>query len=850
MDKAEATALARRFIALPGAKRRVFWESLQEDGIDFALFPIPGGVATGELRPASYGQRRLWLLWQLDPLTSAYHIACSQRLSGPLDIGALEQAFIDLARRHETLRTTFEETDGALAQRVHAHAQPGFERHDLSALAPEEAERRALALTQAATHAPFDLAAGPLLRASLFRLAADEHVLLLVMHHIVSDAWSLRVLVDEVGQLYEARRQGVAAILPDLPIQYADYALWQRAWLEAGEGERQLAWWTARLGHADTVLELPTDRLRPAVWSYRGASVSFAVPDALTAGLRALAQTHRSTPFMLLLAAFKLLLFRWSGQADLRVGIPVANRQRAETERLIGFFVNTQVLRTEVDGRAGFTALLEQVREAALGAQGHQDLPFEQLVLALRPERSLGHNPLFQVMFNHTEGAGPGVRRIAGLMIEDITPAPATTQFDLTLDTVLEGGRLSCSFTYATDLFEAATIERLGRWLVTLLGGIVAAPERAVDELPLVDEAERRQLVTGWNSTETAYDTSTGLLARLRQQAEETPDAVALVAGEERLSYRLLHARADRLAGWLVAQGVGPDSLAGIAALRSVEMVVGLLGVLKAGAAYVPLDPELPPERLAYMVRQSGMRLLLAQEQLVPGLPELPVPVHPLEQDWSEARGGPPPELHPLSLAYCIFTSGSTGRPKGVGNSHAGLLNRLLWMQAQYGLGPADRVLQKTPFGFDVSVWEFLWPLLAGATLVMAPPGAHRDPAALRTLIVAEGVTTLHFVPSMLQAFIAAGELEACTSLRRVVCSGEALPLDLRRQFLARHGAGLHNLYGPTEAAIDVTAWDCREEGGRRSRSAARSPTPRCTSWTATWSRCRWGCWASCTWAG
>jgi acyl carrier protein phosphodiesterase len=406
MDKAEATALARRFIALPAAKRRVFWNSLQEDGIDFGLFPIPDGVATGELRQPSYAQRRLWLLWQLDPLTSAYHIACSQRLTGALDADALEQAFVDLAQRHETLRTTFEEAYGALVQRVHAHAVASFERHDLGALPRQEAERRITALTQAATQAPFDLAAGPLLRTSLFRLGADEHVLLLVMHHIVSDAWSLRVMVDEVGQLYEARRRGTEPRLPALPIQYADHALWQRAWLEAGEGERQLAWWTARLGHADTVLELPADRPRPPVWSYRGASASLTVPDALTTRLLALAQARRSTPFMLLLATFKVLLYRWSGQGDLRVGVPVAGRTRPETERLIGLFVNTQVLRTVVDGRQGFAALLEQVREAALGAQAHQDLPFEQVVDALRPERSLGHNPLFQVMFNHTEAAG------------------------------------------------------------------------------------------------------------------------------------------------------------------------------------------------------------------------------------------------------------------------------------------------------------------------------------------------------------------------------------------------------------------------------------------------------------
>ncbi len=350
---------------------------------------------------------------------------------------------------------------------------------------------------------------------------------------------------------------------------------------------------------------------------------------------------------------------------------------------------------------------------------------------------------------------------------------------------------------------------------MNLLDGIAARPEQAVGDLPLLTADERRWLVEGCNDTATAYDTGPGLVARLRRQAAATPEAIALVAGVERLDYRELHDRADRLAAGLRAQGIGPDALVGLLAERSVAMVVGLLGILKAGAAWVPLDPELPPDRLAYMVTQSGMRLVLAQQHLP--LPASDVPVRILEQDGGDAGGEPTSEPQPDSLAYCIYTSGTTGRPKGVGNSHAGLLNRLLWMQARYRLTPSDRVLQKTPFGFDVSVWEFLWPLMTGATLVMAPPGAHRDPAALRALIQAEGITVLHFVPSMLQAFMAVEDIAACASLRAVICSGEALPVDLQRRFLAASPAGLHNLYGPTEAAIDVTAWECRDEPGRSS---------------------------------
>ena len=809
MDKAEAEALVRRFVALPRDKRRTFWSALRDNEIDLALLPIPGGIAVGERREQSYAQRRMWLLWQLDREASAYHIATAQRLSGELDAAALEGALLDLCRRHEALRTTFDDIDGSLAQLVHPEPRLDFARVDLG----EDAARLG-DLLRAGAAAPFDLAQGPLLRASLIRLGEGEHVLQLVMHHIIADAWSLRVMVEDLSTFYAARLAGAAAGLPALEVQYSDYALWQRSWLEAGEGERQLAWWKERLGDGGQVLELPTDRPRPAIWSYRGAVVRCVVPKATATALGALAQRSRTTPFVVLLTAFAALLHRWSGQEDLRIGVPVANRTRAETEGLIGLFVNTQVIRVEVAGEAGFAGLLDEVKEAALGAQAHQDLPFEQLVDALRPERSLGRNPLFQVMFGH-ERTEAGDVRLGNLRVEELPFDAPVAQFDLALATQEQAdGSLVCAFTYATDLFDAATIERLGGWFANLLEGIAAMPEQVVGDLPLLAGDERRWLVEGCNDTATAYDTGLGLLARLRRQAEATPAATALVVGAERLDYRTLHGRADRLAAELRAQGVGPEALVGLFAERSVAMVVGILGILKAGAAWVPLDPELPPDRLAYMVTQSGMKLVLAQRHLPP--PAGDVPARILEQDDGEA-GAPAPEPQPGQLAYVIYTSGTTGRPKGVGNSHAGLLNRLLWMQEQYRLTSADRVLQKTPFGFDVSVWEFLWPLMTGATLVMAPPGAHRDPAVLRDLIQAEGITVLHFVPSMLQAFMAVEEIGACTSLRAVICSGEALPVNLQRRFLAASRAGLHNLYGPTEAAIDVTFWQCRDEPGRGS---------------------------------
>ncbi|WP_439862469.1 non-ribosomal peptide synthase/polyketide synthase [Pseudomonas antarctica] len=764
--------------------------------------------------PLSYAQERQWFLWQLDPHSAAYHLPAALRLTGALDIAALEQAFNHLISRHESLRTTFV-ADNERPRQVIAEQAPLTLVVEALESPPDEATIKAF--VEHETRQLFDLQRGPLLRVRLLRLADDEHVLVLTQHHIVSDGWSVQLMVEELINLYSAAQAGQPHSLAPLPIQYADYAAWQRQWMQAGERERQLAYWTVQLAGEHSVLELPTDRPRPAEQSYRGAHVSLALAPGLGDAVQQLAHRLGVTPFMLLLASFQTLLHRYSGQHDIRVGVPIANRNRVETEGLIGFFVNTQVIKAEFNAQLRVEELLQQVKRHALDAQAHQDLPFEQLVEALQPERSLSHNPLFQVMFNH-QSAGPERQSLpSALQVEGLDWEGSTAQFDLTLSTSESAEGLSATLTYATDLFNADTIERLGRHWQQLLHSLMADPQARVADLPMLDHAEQQQIVSAWNDTATPYPLDRSVQQLIEAQVAATPEAPALIFGEQQLSYSQLNNRANQLAHKLIEMGVGPDALVGIATERSVEMVIGLLAVLKAGGAYVPLDPEYPQDRLSYMIEDSGIGLLLTQQHLLAQLPIPAVlPVLALDQlDVSAyAATNPDVAVDGENLAYVIYTSGSTGKPKGAGNRHSALTNRLCWMQQAYTLTASDTVLQKTPFSFDVSVWEFFWPLMTGARLVVAGPGDHRDPATLVSLIQRYDVTTLHFVPSMLQVFLLDENVARCTSLTRIVCSGEALPVDAQQQVFAKlPNAGLFNLYGPTEAAIDVTHWICREEG-------------------------------------
>ena len=806
-------ALIEKVGSLSPQERKALAVLLKQQGVNlFEIAPV-FKRQDGEPLRLSYAQERQWFLWQLEPESAAYHIPSVLRLRGRLDLDALQRSFDSLVARHETLRTRFRLDGDEARQEIAASMALPL---DIVALGP--LEEGALARQVETTIArPFDLERGPLLRVSLLRLAEDDHVLVLVQHHIVSDGWSMQVMVEELVQLYAAYSQGLDVVLPALPIQYADYALWQRSWMEAGEKERQLAYWTGLLGGEQPVLELPFDRPRPARQSHRGAQLGFELPRELVEAVRALAQREGASSFMLLLASFQALLYRYSGQADIRVGVPIANRNRVETERLIGFFVNTQVLKADLDGRMGFDELLAQARQRALEAQAHQDLPFEQLVEALQPERSLSHNPLFQVLFNYqSEARGNGQAfRFDELQMESVQFDSRTAQFDLTLDLTDEEQRFCAVFDYATDLFDASTVERLaGHWR-NLLRGIVANPRQRLGELPLLDAPERRQTLSEWNPAQRECAVQGTLQQRFEEQARQRPQAVALILDEQRLSYGELNARANRLAHCLIARGVGADVPVGLALERSLDMLVGLLAILKAGGAYLPLDPAAPEERLAHILDDSGVRLLLTQGHLLEHLPRQ-AGVEVLAIDGlvldGYAESDPLTTLSADNLAYVIYTSGSTGKPKGTLLTHRNALRLFSATEAWFGFDERDVWTLFHSYAFDFSVWEIFGALLYGGCLVIVPQWVSRSPEDFYRLLCREGVTVLNQTPSAFKQLMAV----ACSAdmatqqpaLRYVIFGGEALDLQSLRPWFQRFGdrqPQLVNMYGITETTVHVT---------------------------------------------
>ncbi|HKV10346.1 MAG TPA: amino acid adenylation domain-containing protein, partial [Thermoanaerobaculia bacterium] len=777
------------------------------------LVPVP---RLGDL-PVSFGQQRLWFLAQLEPESPLYNVPGALRLTGSLSCGALAAGFERIVARHESLRTTFHLAGEQLVQRIAAPGPWPLPQVDLGALPEDRRRSEAGRLAAGEARHVFDLARGPLLRTTLLRLAEDEHALLLVLHHAVSDGWSVGVLIRELTALYPALAEGLPSPLPPLSIQYPDFAVWQRSWLAGEVLEGELAFWRERLAGAPTVLELPTDRPRPPVATFRGAERERLLPAELGRAVRTLARREGATPFMVLLTAWGALLARGSGQPEVMVASAIANRNREEIEGLIGFFVNTLALRVRTPESATFAEALAAVRETTLSAYAHQDLPFEKLISALDLPRELSVNPLCQVMLTY-QNLPPAAPRLPGLEIAPLSAGAVetgTAKFDLTLFVREAEGGLGTSLEFNADLFDTPTAERLLSRLEVLLAGAASHPEARISDLPLLAATERHQLLVEWNDTAARYPELLGLHELVEVQAACTPDAPALVFGEQRLTYRQLNARAGALARRLHDLGCGPDVAVGVLLERSVEMVVALLGILKAGGAYLAIDPEHPSERIAWMLSESQAPIVLAQDALLSRLPMHEAAILCLEEGWgedAEELPDPPAGTSAQNLAYILYTSGSTGRPKGVMIPHRGIVNRLLWMQETYGLTPSDRVLQKTPFGFDVSVWEFFWPLITGACLVVADPGGHRDPAYLAGLIERERVTVTHFVPSMLQVFLDHPDLSGGSGLRLVVASGEALSPELRRRFRERLSARLENLYGPTEASVDVTAWNCEEE--------------------------------------
>jgi len=798
-------ALIESVGSLSAQQKKALAVMLKQQGINlFEIAPV-FKRQEGEPLRLSYAQERQWFLWQLEPQSTAYHVPRALRLVGELDVAALQRSFDTLVSRHESLRTHIEPDGDSALQVIVENARVEITLVEAQAFQVKD-------WVQAEIDRPFDLQQGPLLRVKLLRLAPQEHVLVLVQHHIVSDGWSMQVMVDELVQLYAAHVQGLEPQLPALPIQYADYALWQRSWMEAGERERQLAYWENLLGGEQPVLELPMDRPRPAIQSYRGARLDLALDAALVTRLKTMAQREGVTLFMLLLASFQAVLYRYSGQGDIRIGVPVANRNRAETEGLIGFFVNTQVLKADIDGQMSFRELLHHTRERVVQAQAHQDLPFEQLVEALQPERSLSYNPLFQVMFNHQTDTQRGGASATGLQVQGLEWDSKTAQLDLNLDTQESAEGIQASLTYATDLFDAPGMQRLLAHWQRLLHSVSQDCTRRVGELPLLEDAQLQHMVHDWNATQRAFAKDMGVHRLFEDQARLRPDATALACNGQVLSYGELNRRANRLAHRLRGAGVGPDVLVAVALERSVEMAVALLATLKAGGAYVPLDPGFPPDRLAFMLEDSRAHVVLTAGSLRQQLP-LAVGQQVLLMD-EDADGryssvNPDVELSGEHLAYVIYTSGSTGKPKGVMVRHAALSSFTQGMADTLGIDAQARLLSLTTFSFDIFALELYVPLAVGATVVLADKDTSLDPEAILDLVQHATIDVLQATPSTWRMLL---DSERCTVLRGIkcLCGGEALPADLAERMLACQGT-VWNLYGPTETTIWSAAYPLLE---------------------------------------
>jgi amino acid adenylation domain-containing protein len=760
--------------------------------------------------PPSYAQERLWLLERIGNLGATYNVPVAVRLRGRLDVAALERSFAAVVERHEALRTRFSIEAGRPVQIVDPPGAFALEQPTLDHIPEAERGEKARERLRAFAEQQLDLESGPLFRACLLRLSEHEHIAGVLMHHIVSDGWSIGILIKELGALYAAFSLGQPSPLQAVPVQYPDYAVWQRDWLHGDELGRQTAYWRQRLAAAPAALDLPADHARPAVQSYRGDSLHISLPQELTSRLTALARAENATLFMVLLAGFKVLLSRWSRQHDIVVGSPIAGRTHREVEGLIGFFVNTLALRTDLGGRPSFREALRRVKEIALEAYAHQDLPFEKLVAELQPIRDLSRQPVFQVFF--TLQNTPRERlELPELELHQLASDSTTAKLDLSLYLSEIDGRLRGYFEYAADLFERPTIDRMASQFRVLLDAVVSSPDVAIDELPLLTADEKRCLAEGLNSTLAPYPRDLCVHELFVEQAARTPHAVALRCEDCALTYRELNERSDQLAHHLRSAGVGPETVVASCLDRSLEMVVAVLGILKASGVYLPLDPAYPPERLAYMLRNARARVLVTMGDLARLLPADGTPVIRLDQDWEDIarrpRTTPPNHARPDNLAHLIYTSGSTGTSKGVMGTHRAVVNRLAWME-RFCPHEADEIccLKTSPMFVD-SIAELFGPLLAGASTRIVRSGAERNVAELSRILETGAVNRIILVPSLLTALIEARD-GLPKSVRRCVCSGEALPDDIVKWFAsARPDALLMNLYGSTEVMADATAW-------------------------------------------
>ena len=812
--------ISNRIASLSPRKREILLQRLTRQKEQSESPRILPRKNHSEACPLSFGQQQLWLLHQLNPNSSAYNNPTVLRIQGNLQISVLERVLNEVVRRHEALRTVFVTIEGQPAQVIKPALGISLPVIDLRHLPEPEREPHALQLIEQHVYSPFDLSKGPLLRAQLLRLGEEEFIIMLAMHHITSDAWSIGVLSNEVMALYKAFSLGKQSPLQNLPVQYADYACWQRAYLQGEEMEKLLSYWKQKLGGSLTAMQLPIDRRRPAEARSLGSALSVIGAPDLSESLKALSQQARVSLFVTLLAAFKILLHRYSREDDIIVGSPLANRNRTELEEIIGYFVNTLVLRTDLSGQPSFRELLKRVRETTLDAFAHDEMPFEKLVEELQPGRKIGHNPLFQVMFQLNISQSAALE-MAGLKLSQVLIGHSMAKFDLNLKLEDAPHGLVISMEYNSDLFEPGTIRHMIDAFHTLLNSIVANPDQRISELSLLTEAEGQEIIHLSSNNQTNLSINQTIHQLFERQVERAPGAIAIVFDEQAISYGELNRKANQLAHHLIELGVGPEVQVGVCIDRSIEMVISILAILKSGGVCLPLDLAYPKQRLGFMLEDSSAGIVLTKQPFPDIFEGLPLNLIKLNADCeliAKCRSdNPPNRVAGDNLAYVLYTSGSTGRPKGVKLPHRGLCNRLSSGQRTYNITETDRFLHKASFSFDISFWEIFWPLSAGACVVMARPGGQRDAAYLVDLLSQKQITLAHFPPPMLQVMLDQTGLNEYESLKRIFCGGETLPVELQDEFLAKMKVSLHNQYGPTETSVSVTHWTCREDGSARS---------------------------------
>ena len=801
--------IAKQITELSAEKRQLLERYLKSAGLDLtSAVIIPQRRDTNKF-PLSFAQERIWFMDQLEPNRPIYNLPDTHYFKGPLDFDALQRTLTEIVRRHESLRTTFQTVDGEPMQVIAPPEPLSLHIVDLSEMPPQERQAEAQRLADDDAQQPFDLSRGPLMRVQLVRLAEEEHLLLITMHHIVSDGWSVIRMGHELGTLYQAYRSGESSPLPELPIQYADFAVWQREWMRGEMLEKQLEYWRDELGGELPELELPMDHPRPARQSFRGAAEAIDYTGDILPRLKEIGRERNATLFMTLLAAFDLLMWRYSGQADLLVGTPIANRNRKETEGLIGFFVNTLVLRTKVNGNGTFRELLDQVREATLRAYEHQDVPFEKLVEELQPERSLSRHPLFQVMFTLQDG---GELKLSGLELTWMDTANEIAKFDLSFFISETENGLYAWFEYDTELFERPTVARMLRHFGALLEGIVANPDMRLSELPMLTEAEQEQL-RQWNQTTTDYGRDQCLQQIFETQVSQQPDAVAVVQGKEQFTYRELNERANQLAHYLREHGVGLDVRVGVLLERSVNFIVAVLGIIKAGGTYVPLDGTYPKQRLQFMLEDAGVRLLLTernQPEVATDATEVVYLDHAAELLANMSSENLENVNRAEDLAYVMYTSGSTGQPKGVAVTQRAI-NRLVRNTTYATLESSDRLGQTSNVSFDAATFEIWGALLHGATLVVLPKETVLSPLELKREIAKQKISVM-FLTTALFNQMAQSVPEAFASLRYLIFGGEASDAQAVKRVVDR-GKPQHllNGYGPTEGTTFTTTFEVNE---------------------------------------